>query len=567
MKNTFISILNIPILYFIMGFNAFAFGQTEGTAINGNLGFKQIGNTPMNASAIIEMKSTNKGMLLPRLTTAQINAVPSPTQGLMLYDTDAKCVKTYNGIIWECLDSNPPAAATPISNSFAQKVNGNADNNGYGIVSDASGNIYSVGDFSNTITVGKGSNTSTLTSQGNYDGFFVKYNSTGDVQWAVQIAGTNYQTIADIAIDASSNLYIVGTLRGNTTFYSNSTSPTYVTSVGQEQAFFAKYNTNGELLWYKTATTSNGYNARAISIAIDASNNAYVAGYFSGNLVLGSINMTSNSNTEDISLLKLNSSDGAFLWARNAGGTDNDQSMSVSVDGTGNAYITGLYKGTATFGVSPTTTTFTSRGGRDIFVAKYNTSGSFLWAKTAGSVNDDVGDGIVVDNAGSNVYIVGLFSGTLSFGPGLGTNSVVSAGNNDVLLYKLNGNGDFVWRTTAGGTSSDEGYDVAIDNITGNAYITGRVYAEVVFKNASNNDSFPLSTCNSYDPFIASYSPSGNLNWAILATGGSGDNGNAISFRNGTAYATGIFYYTTSFGYQQLVGNGFANTFIWRYAE
>jgi Beta-propeller repeat len=567
MKNTFISILNIPILYFIMGFNAFAFGQTEGTAINGNLGFKQIGNTPMNASAIIEMKSTNKGMLLPRLTTAQINAVSSPAQGLMLYDTDAKCVKTYNGSAWECLDSNPPAALTPLSNSYAQKVNGNADNNGYGIVSDASGNIYSVGEFSNTITVGKGSNTSTLTSQGNWDGFFVKYNSTGDIQWAVQIAGTNYQTISDIAIDASSNLYIVGTLRGNTTFYSNSTSPTYVTSVGQDQAFFAKYNTNGELLWYKTATTSNGYNARAISVAIDASNNAYVAGYFSGNLVLGSINMTSNSNSEDISLLKLNSSDGAFLWARSAGGTDSDQSIGVSVDGTGNAYLTGYYRGTATFGVSPTTTTFTSRGGRDIFVAKYNTSGSFLWVKTAGSVNDDTGDGVVVDNAGNNVYIVGLFSGTLSFGPGLGTNSVVSTGSNDVLLYKLNGNGDFVWRTNAGGTSSDEGYDVAIDNTTGNVYITGRVYADVAFKNASNNDSFPLSTCNSYDPFVASYSPLGNLNWAILATGGSGDNGNAISFRSGTAYATGIFYYTTSFGYQQLVGNGFANTFIWRYAE
>lgn len=556
-----------PILFILIIFGQNNYGQSAQTTPSGTLIANHSPGTTMPSSAILEMRSNNKGMLPPRMTTAQVNAIATPATGLMVYDTDAKCLKTYNGSVWECLDSNPPAALTPLSSSFAQKVNGNAENYGYGIVSDATGNIYSIGDFSNTITVGRGTNTVTLTSQGNWDGFFVKYNSTGDVQWAVQIAGTNYQTISDITIDAANNLYIVGTLRGNTTFYSNSISPTYITTVGQEQAFFAKYNTNGELLWYKTAATSNGYNTRAMSIATDASNNAYVAGYFSGNLVLGSINLTSNSNTEDICLLKLNSSDGAFLWARNAGGTENDQSIGVTVDGTGNAYITGFYRGTATFGLSPTTTTFTSRGGQDIFVAKYNTSGSFLWAKTAGSVNNDVGDGIIVDNIGSNVYIVGLFSGTLSFGPGLGTNSVVSAGSNDVLLYKLSSNGDFVWRTSGGGTSLDEGYDITIDNSNGNVYLIGRVYADITFKNASNNDSFPLSTCNSYDPFIASYSALGNLNWAILATGGSGDSGNAIYLRSGTIYATGIFYNTISFGYQQLVGNGFANTFIWRYAE
>jgi Beta-propeller repeat len=565
MKNTFISILNIPILYFIMGFNAFAFGQTEGTAINGNLGFNQIGTTPINPSAILEMKTTNKGMLLPRLTTAQINEVPSPAQGLMLFDTDSKCVKTYNGAVWECLDSNPPAALTPPSTSYVFKPTANDANIGNGIVADASGNMYVVGGFYNTITLGK-TNPQTLTSQGNYDGYFAKYDSNGELIWATQIAGTGYHSIADIAIDGSGNLLLTGTLVGNTIFYSTNSSQTYVTSYNYEQGFVVKYSSAGVMSWYKTAATTNNYNTRSHSVAVDASGNAYITGYFAGNAVFGSTNITSTSNSYDIFIAKLNASDGTFLWAKNAGGTEEDFGNEIAIDGSGNAYITGHYKGTANFGVSPSTVTYTSRGYKELFVAKYNTSGGFLWAKTAGGVDDDRGTGIAVDNGGTNVYVVGIMYGTISFGAGLGTNSVTSVGGYDILLCKYNGNGDFLWRTNAGSTSTDEGYDVALDNL-GNSYITGKIYGDAIFKNSTNSDTFPLSSCSSYEPFIAKYSPLGILNWAILATGGSDDEGAAIFWKNNTAYVTGDYRYTMNFAYQQITGYNFSNSFVWRYAE
>src|SRR5690349_16339588 len=66
-----------------------------------------------------------------------------------------------------------------------------------------------------------------------------------------------------------------------------------------------------------------------------------------------------------------------FAWSRRAGGTEPDAASRIAVDASGNSYITGIFRGNASFG----TTSLTSSGNTDVFIAKYDGSGNVLWAK------------------------------------------------------------------------------------------------------------------------------------------------------------------------------------------
>ncbi|HPF08295.1 MAG TPA: SBBP repeat-containing protein, partial [Candidatus Cloacimonadota bacterium] len=100
-----------------------------------------------------------------------------------------------------------------------------------------------------------------------------------------------------------------------------------------------------------------------------------------------------------------------WLWANQAGGTSSDYGQSIATDSNGNSYVTGSFEGIAVFG----STTLTSSGQSDIFVAKMDSNGNWLWAKKAGGSSSDKGYGIAVDSSG-NCYATGYFRSTASFG-------------------------------------------------------------------------------------------------------------------------------------------------------
>jgi len=117
-------------------------------------------------------------------------------------------------------------------------------------------------------------------------------------------------------------------------------------------------------------------------------------------------------------------------WARIAGasGDFTDLGYGISTDFTGNIYVTGYFKDTATFGSYP----LTSSGDSDIFVAKLDPNGNWLWVKKAGSSGTDVGKGVSTDTNG-NVYVTGYFQNTASFG----SFDLVSFGGKDIFVSKL----------------------------------------------------------------------------------------------------------------------------------
>jgi hypothetical protein len=121
-------------------------------------------------------------------------------------------------------------------------------------------------------------------------------------------------------------------------------------------------------------------------------------------------------------------SGGNFLWAKRAGGVSSVRGQGIAVDSSGNAYVTGYFQGTAVFGA----TTLTSAGSNDIYMAKVDSGGNFLWAKRAGGTSYDVGQSIAVDSSG-NAYVTGEFVGTAVFG----ATTLTSAGNSDVFIWKV----------------------------------------------------------------------------------------------------------------------------------
>jgi len=419
---------------------------------------------------------------------------------------------------------------------WAKQAGGTYWDEGCDIAIDSSGNSYVTGFFKETASFGS----TNLTSSGQDDIFVAKLDSSGNWLWTKQAGGTNYDGGYSIAIDSSGNSYVTGYFRGTASF-----GNTTLTSSGQDDIFVAKLDSNGNWLWAKKAGGTN--NDEGHGIATDSSGNSYVTGYFYGTASFGSTTLTS-SGESDIFVAKLDSS-GNWLWAKQAGGTNYDYGFGIAIDSSGNSYVTGyFYSVTASFG----STTLNSSGGYDIFVAKLDSSGNWLWVKQAGGTSDDYGLGIATDSSG-NSYVTGYFYGTASFG----STTLTSSGDIDIFVAKLDSSGNWLWVKQAGGASTDHGNSITIDS-SGNSYVTGYFYSVTA--------SFGTTTLTSNgesDIFVAKLDSSGNWLWAKKAGGAYYDYGYSIATdSSGNCYLSDSFSGTASFGGINLTSSGGEDIFV-----
>ena len=147
--------------------------------------------------------------------------------------------------------------------------------------------------------------------------------------------------------------------------------------------------------------------------------------------MFGNITLT-NAGLNDIFVVKYNPQ-GNVAWAKRAGGTNFDDGNGIVTDEAGNSYVTGMYRGTATFG----SFILSHPNDPEIFVAKYDSAGNVLWAKSAGGSDVDQGWGIGLDLA-SNCYISGnFFSSTAAFGPVSVLNSATTFYPSEIFVAKL----------------------------------------------------------------------------------------------------------------------------------
>ena len=421
-------------------------------------------------------------------------------------------------------------AQTP-SFRWAKRVAGTNSEVGSGIAVDGGGNSYVTGYFQSTNA--SFNPTTILTNIGKADVFVAKYDFGGNVIWAKRAGGTADDFGTAIASDLAGNLYVTGYfLSSNANF-----SGTILTNSGSADVFVAKYDTAGNLAWAKAAGGA-GYDA-ATGIAVDGAGNSYVTGlFYSTNANFGGVALT-NGGQNNVFVTKFDPS-GTVLWARQAGGTSFDSGLAIAADAAGNVYVTGsFFSPTSFFGGL----TLTNSGENDIFVARYDTAGNVLWARTAKGLSDDFGYGIAVDGA-SNSYVAGYFLSTnLTFSASIILTN--TSHNNDVFVAKYDPNGTPLWARKAGGTSDDYAFGIALDAAT-NVYVAGNFY--------STNGNWGALTLtnrsgtNSHDVFVARYDSNGTLLWAKGAGGTNAESANAVAVDvGGNSYLTGYFTSTNAF--------------------
>src|SRR3990172_4842131 len=255
--------------------------------------------------------------------------------------------------------------------------------------------------------------------------------------------------------------------------------------------------------------------------------------------------------------------DGDLVWADRLGGTIDDVGTGVAVDGSGNVYTTGYFRGTADFDPGDGTFDLTSAGSYDVFVSKLDAAGNLVWARRLGGTSDDYGYGVAVDGSG-NVYTTGFFSGTAGFDPGADPSNLTSAGGADVFVSKLDSTGNFAWARQLGGPIDDSGYGVAVDG-SGNVYTTGYFRDTADFD--PDADPFNLTSVDGPDVFVSKLDSAGNLGWARRLGGTSGDVGRGVAVDgSGNVYTTGNFSGTADFdpgaGTSNLTSAGSADVFV-----
>ncbi len=383
------------------------------------------------------------------------------------------------------------------------------------ITVDASGNSYITGYFqSDTITFGSFTLANDTNNSYTPNIFLAKYDANGNVLWARSAVGKSSvihtgDEALSVAVDILGNAYITG--------YFTSTSITFgsttLSNSGSTDIFLTKYDINGNVLWAKTTGGTSYYNDVASSVVVDASGNAYITGNYYDTIIFASDTLKNTSINPSIFLTKYDAN-GNVIWAEGTGGTSGDDATSVTVDVSGNIYLTGYFgagdNGNITFG----TDTLINAGEYDIFLAKYNTNGNVLWASSAGGTGEDMAYSLATDTLG-NVYVTGYFdSPSIIFGSTTLTNSAIW----NIFLTKYNASGTVVWARNVGGIGNNYAYSVAVDAL-GNTYVAGNY--------------------NSSDTVLEKYDTAGNKRWAE-SEGGAGVTCVAVDNSENT-YVAGLF--------------------------
>ena len=266
-------------------------------------------------------------------------------------------------------------------------------------------------------------------------------------------------------------------------------------------------------------------------IACDAAGNSYVTGVFYATASFGATTLVTAGNS-DILIAKLDPA-GNWLWAKRAGGGDYDRGSSIAVDAAGNCYATGYYRGSASFG--PFTPNYDSYN--DLFVAKLDSDGNWLWLVSAASGENESGMDICADDSG-NSYLAASYAYELT----LGTQTVSGFGGSDILAAKLDPLGNCLWAVAAGGNSADTPEAIARD-AAGNLYLAGWFWQDCAFGSHS------LQAVDAQDAFVAKLGPAGNWLWASSASGNEDEKIlDLAAAPDGSCCVTGNFFSDASFG-------------------
>lgn len=457
---------------------------------------------------------------------------------------------------------------------WARGWGGTADDIGYDVAVDSSGNAFVAGSFMGSMDIDPGPNVITRTAQGSStDCFLSRLNSKGEFVWGPAWGGSGRDRVRGVALDGSGNVYLAGVFEGTCDFDPGTTALN-IQSKGGRDAFLMKFSPSAAMNYVKTWGAHYSLGDGAYSVVCDQANYVWVTGDFYGGVDMdpssavdyrqstGGTNMLANF------LNKFDSSGNYQLsrtWGAHYGLENLDCGIAMAPGGY--PYVASYFNGNVDFDPSATKTDFhNSYGSWDGLLVKYDNVGNYQYGRSwgvASSTSKVAASACAVDSSG-NVYIAGGFQGSVDLNPGSGTAIFYSAGSWDAFLIKLNAAGDFLWGKVWGSPGADYAYDVAVGD-SNNVYVTGYFTGLVDFDIGA--PTVERASKGYEDIFLCKYAADGSLLWVDTFGGPNGDFGYAVDWSSiGRVFVTGSFRYVVDFdpgpGIYELTSKGNSDVFL-----
>ena len=445
-------------------------------------------NTPQ-ASAILDVSSTDKGFLPPRMTTSQRNAISSKVAGLLIYNTTTSCVEMYNGGSWISLCSSLPSTILPQT-----LLGGNNDERAYTAIQTLDSGYVFAG-----LTKSSSNGDVTGANNGFIDCWVVKMSKTGSIEWNRILGGSDNEQINQIKQTADGGYILcasTGSSDGDITGNNHGTLDYWI----------VKLDAAGATTW---DVVLGGDQAEIANSILQTADGGYIVGGFSYSSANGDVTATNHSANSDYWIVKL-SALGAIQWNVLLGGAGEEELYSINPV-TGGGYIaTGYSTSSASGNVSGTLS-----GARDFWVVRINATGGLVWNRLIGGDGEEEYSYAVQQTADGGFIVAGNSSSASS-----GNISVSTHGETDYLVVKLDASGNITWNRMFGGSLFE--YVSAIQQTADGGYIIAGT------TNSSASGNVTQTGYGQDDAWVVKIDGTGNIVWNKLYGGSNADFATAI---------------------------------------
>lgn len=416
-------------------------------------------------------------------------------------------------------------------------VGGQMDDGALDVIAAPSGHVLVCGWVSGIVDADPGPGQTNIGGPGASQATILRYDRAGPLMRASSGGGTGEDAFTAVALDGIGNLFLGGYFENEGVF--GRTGQERITSRGKRDGMIAKYGENAMLVWVRAIASREDDEVR--SIATDRAGNVYAAGIVGGAME----GAGPGRGGKDGVLVKFDSN-GTLGWARVIGGAGDESCDAVSVLPDGGIVVGGTFAGEIEIGGRR----LSSRGERDVFIARLTPGGDVIGEVSIGGPEDDeIGAGGLAVDANGAIFVAGSFRGEMA----AGDERISSRGGTDAFVAVL-GQGLVVQNVRGIGGAADDGASRVRVGADGSIHVCGWYRGEAEFGGAGASVVMASRTpAPGSDAFIVKYGPEGGVAWVRGVGGGENrdamspfpENGRASGLyvaMNGRVYAAGQFY-------------------------
>jgi hypothetical protein len=433
-----------------------------------------IGTPTPDASAKLDVTSTTSGFLPPRMTTAQRNAIASPAQGLVIFNTDSQGLEVYTASGWIYIKNTV---------QLGQKLIGGAAADGAVAMSlNTDAAIYLAGASSSSAS----GDITPVNHGGNGDALIMKLDISGRIIWTKLLGSISYDQPSDMLATTDGGLIFTANSGGNQN--GDVVRPTH----GGGDNWIVKLTSAGDTSW----TRLYGSNINEFSASItQTTDGGYIATSITQASANGDVTRT-NHGMDDVWIIKLTST-GDTSWTRLMGGNSSETSDCIRATGDGGSIHIG-----ATGSSQNGDVVRINRGGGDVWIIKLNTNGDTTWTRLFGGNSGEGQTKIIQTSDGG--YIFSSVTTSSQNGDVVRTNH----GSSDFWIVKLTSTGDTSWTRLLGGNGAESPADIQQTSDGG--------YIIVGSSTSTNNGDVTSTNHGGTDVWVVKLNSSGNMQWNRL---------------------------------------------------